>query len=165
MTKTTIDLPFSPDDVREGRVVGHKTFHSPERGYYHEPLYEGEAAKIMAACDKAQAERAERMPDEKAALLAMVAAHTRLGELGWRNAMYCPKDGSSFQVIEPGSSGIHRAHYEGEWPKGTWWVEDGGDLWPSRPCLFKLYPEDQAKEDARMAAAIANCATTQRHGG
>ena len=26
-------------------------------------------------------------------------------------------------------------------------------LWPSRPILFKLYPEDQAKEDERMRNA------------
>ena len=57
--------------------------------------------------------------------------------LGWNDAIYCPKDGSLFLVIEPGSTGRHVAHYDGEWPKGTWWVHEAGDLWPSRPCLFK----------------------------
>jgi hypothetical protein len=88
--------------------------------------------------------RAARMPDERSAIHAMVEAFMRLKELGWNDAIYCPKDGSSFNVIEPGSTGIFRAHYEGEWPKGSWSLEDGGDLWPSRPILFRLYPDDAA---------------------
>lgn len=77
-------------------------------------------------------------------------AYTRLTELGWWDASYCPKDGSHFQAIEAGSTGIHDCAYWGAWPTGGWNIFDG-DVWPSRPILFKLYPEDQAKDDALWA--------------
>lgn len=112
-----------------------------------------EALEIHADLEKRLAERAERLPDERSAICAMFDAYDRLRELGWREAIYCPKDGSSFEVIEAGSTGIFRAHYEGEWPKGSWWLEDGGDVWPSRPILHRLYPEDEAKRKAAMEAA------------
>ncbi len=82
--------------------------------------------------------RARDMPDAQAAVKAMMRAYNRLEDLGWRPAIYCPKDGTVFLAIEPGSTGIFDCHYEGEWPKGSWWLHDGGDLWPSRPALFKL---------------------------
>lgn len=85
--------------------------------------------------------RAAKLPDEKAALDAMCEAYHRLHELGWRDATYCPKDGSGFAVIEAGSTGIHHCTYSGEWPNGTWLVHGDDDLWPSKPILFRLYPE------------------------
>lgn len=118
-------------------VVGHKTFHSPERGYWHEPLTRGEAEELWEAADKNDKRRKEEMPDETAAVRKMFDAWQRLKDLGWNDACYCPKDGSSFLVIEPGSTGFHRAHYSGEWPKGTWWIEEDHDLSPSRPILWK----------------------------
>lgn len=125
---------------------GHKTLHDGTRV----PLTEAEAKQLWEDMERSRAERAARLPDERSALLAMFDAYDRLKELGWREAIYCPKDGSTFQVIEAGSTGVHCAHYDGEWPKGRWWIHDAdGDLSPSRPILFKLYPEDQAKEDAR----------------
>jgi hypothetical protein len=136
---------------RDDDIVGHKTL----RDGSHEPLRRDEADALWARCEAAQKKREADMPDEQAAIDVMGQAHERLRELGWREAIYCPKDGSSFRVIETGSTGIHRAHYSGEWPKGSWWIEADGDLWPSRPCLFKLYPEDQVKYDARMAEARA----------
>ncbi len=145
----------SPDDI-----VGHKTFSTgeicPETGFpasRHEPLTRREADALWDAAMAAKAKRAADMPDEQAALRAMCEAFQRLKELGWSEAMYCPKDGSGFKAIEPGSSGIHDCHYQGEWASGSWWVEDAGDMWPSHPCLFKLYPEDQAKEDVRREEA------------
>src|SRR5690606_6442320 len=92
------------------------------------------------------------MPDEKTALQLFFDAWLRLKDLGWSEAVYCPKDGSHFQVIEAGSTGIHDCSYSGEWPKGSWWVYDG-DVWPSRPVLYRLYPEDEAKRKAKMAEA------------
>lgn len=48
-------------------------------------------------------------------------------------------DGSVFDAIEVGSTGIHDCYYEGKWPAGSWWVRDSdGDLWPSRPMMFRL---------------------------
>ena len=78
-----------------------------------------------------------RTQGEKAILEKMVDAFHGLKSLGWKEACYCPKDGSTFLVIEAGSSGTHKCHYTGEWPTGSWWIEASGDLWPSRPILWK----------------------------
>jgi hypothetical protein len=96
--------------------------------------------QFEAMWKRAEAEEAKRaadMPTELDAINAMWSAYQRLRELGWREAIYCPKDGSVFDAIEPGSTGIFRTHYSGEWPSGSWWAEDGGDLWPARPCLYR----------------------------
>jgi hypothetical protein len=93
---------------------------------------------LLDDIDKAQAKRSEDMPTDKDALLRMFECVQRLKELGWNDAIYCPKDGTIFDAIESGSSGIHKAHYDGKWPEGNWWVHSEGDLWPSRPILFKL---------------------------
>lgn len=154
----------SPDDI-----VGHKTFDTGEHGpdgfpiFRHEPLTRREGEALWEACEAAQAKRATDMPDEQSAIKVMCDAHQRLKELGWREASYCPKDGTHFQAIEPGSSGVHDCSYEGEWPKGSWWVYDG-DVWPSRPSLFKLYPADQIKEDARREEARKRFAAMRASG-
>ena len=94
--------------------------------------------KIMAECKAKEQLRAVTMPDEETALKQMFDAYLRLKELGFNDAMYCPKDGSRFEVIEAGSTGIHKeCHYQGDWPKGTFWIADHGDLWPSHPILFR----------------------------
>lgn len=110
-----------------------------------------ECAELWAGIEADRKRRVEAMPDERAALLQMMDAYTRLQELGWREAIYCPKDGASFDVIEPGSTGIHRAHYSGEWPNGGWWVEADGDLCPSRPILFRLDHDAEAERKRRLA--------------
>lgn len=96
--------------------------------------------RIWVEAMKAKEQRALDMPDDYAALVALSRAHQRLGDLGWRDAIYCPKDGTLFEVIEAGSTGIHDCVYHGEWPKGDWWIIDAGDLCPSRPILFRLKP-------------------------
>lgn len=93
--------------------------------------------KLLQSQDEA---RAKEMKTEKDAISVMFSAWQRLHDLGWRDACYCPKDGSTFYIIEPGSTGIHVAHYQGEWPKGTWWIHADNDLCPSRPILFKPIP-------------------------
>lgn len=119
-------------------IVGHKTFSTPDGGLRHEPLRESEAAAILAASDRATVARAELMPTERDAIGMFFEAWLRLKELGWKDAMYCPKDGSTFDAIEAGSTGIHRCHYEGKWPTGTYWVESHFDLWPSHPVLVRV---------------------------
>jgi hypothetical protein len=99
---------------------------------------EQEMDALLAEIDAKERERAEKMPDERAALEQMFEAWLRLKELGWREVIYSPKDGTVFDSISAGSTGIHDCHYEGEWPEGGWWTFDGGDLWPSRPILFRL---------------------------
>jgi hypothetical protein len=54
------------------------------------------------------------MPTEQDAINVLNSAYERLKEFDWNDPIYCPKDGSSFDVIEAGSTGIHRAHYQGE---------------------------------------------------
>lgn len=103
--------------------------------------------ELIAAIDRRDAEAAAEMPDDAAALKVMFRAFERLKKLGWREAIYCPKDGSTFQVIEPGSTGIHEAHYEGTWPKGGWWVHEAGDLWPSHPILWRPIPATSELDD------------------
>ena len=92
---------------------------------------------ILARADAAKRERAELMPDEWSALEVLFAAYKRLQELGFREAMYCPKDGSIFDAIEAGSTGIHPCNYRGTWSDGNFWIHEDGDLWPSRPILFR----------------------------
>lgn len=144
----------SPDDI-----VGHKTFDTgeicPETGFpalRHEPLKRSEADALWARAEASRIARETAMPDEKSAISHMWDGWYRLKDFGWREVIYCPKDGTHFQVIEAGSTGIHDCNYQGEWPNGSWLLYDG-DVWPSRPILFRLYPEDQAKEDARREEA------------
>lgn len=128
-------------------IVGHKSFETGERdpttGFpvmRHEPLTRAEADALDASWDRAQKLRAETMPTEKDAINAMWEARERLRELGWREAVYCPKDGTAFQIIEAGSTGIFDAFYQGEWPDGYIISHDGGDAYVSRPggpILFK----------------------------
>lgn len=102
---------------------------------------ERDFARLEAAIEREDAARAARMPDTKAALAQMQDAWTRLKDLGWSEAIYCPKDGTVFEAIEAGSTGVHDCHYDGAWPSGSWWTRDDGDLWPSRPILFRLKDE------------------------
>lgn len=118
-------------------IVGHKSFYEGAvKGFRHEPLTRTEADAIMAAADAQQKARAEAMPTEEAAVRALADAVHRLRELGWRDSCYAPKD-VPILMIEPGSSGIHRGTQDGEWPNQRFWIHDAGDMWPSRPCLFK----------------------------
>ena len=78
------------------------------------------------------------MPDDNEALLNMFDAFQRLQELGWRDIIYCPKDGTHFDAIEAGSTGIHNCWYQGTWPKGIWWGDAANDIWPMHPILFRL---------------------------
>lgn len=118
-------------------VVGHKTFSDGEGGFRHEPLTRAEADAFIAAADAAKARRTELYPTEQDAIRGMWEAYQRLRELGWREAIYCPKDGTYFDAIEAGSTGIHDCTYHGEWPKGSWWVAADNDMWPSHPILYR----------------------------
>src|SRR5215469_9165853 len=109
------------------KIVGHKTISDGKGGFIHEPLTEDEAQVLKARSDHERELRFQRMPNEQAAIKQLFDAYLRLTELGWRGISYCPKDGSSFDVIEVGSTGIHRCHYSGEWPDGSWWIEAGSD--------------------------------------
>ena len=114
---------------------------------------QGEAIYAMALAQ--QEARAVAMPTEQDALHQLTQAYHRLTELGWSNPIYCPKDGSPFDVIEAGSSSIHPASYWGEWPTGGWFAHDGGDSYPSRPTLYRPTEAEIAKCDELRAAFAA----------
>ena len=108
-------------------VVGHKSFSTgeldPETGFprlRHEPIRKSEADAMWKAAKEARARRAQTMPDEQSALNVLMDAYTRLKELGWREIIYCPKDGTHFDVIEADSTGVFDCYYDGEWPHGSW---------------------------------------------
>lgn len=145
-----------PDDI-----VGHKTFDTGEIGEHgfpvmrHEPLTRAEGEALWESAKEAERLRAERMPDEQAAIRALFDAWLRLKDFGWNDPQYCPKDGTNFKVIELGSTGIFDCHYQGEWKDGLYMVSDGSDIYPTSDgvAMFKLLPEDQAREDARREEA------------
>lgn len=114
-----------------------------------------EFASIIAEIDAARASRAALMPNEQMAIRVLFEAFDRLRELGWREGIYCPKDGTYFETIEAGSTGIFECCYTGTWPKGYFMTVDDRDAYPSSfaPILFRLKPADEAARKERMAAA------------
>ena len=139
----------------EQEIYGHKTFYSPERGFWHEPLTKAEANELWEAAERERETRAQSMPDTNAAIKAMFEAQQRLKELGWREAQYCPKDGTHFEVIEPGSTGIFDCRYDGEWPDGHYLLFADSDVHCSQPILFRRYPEDEKRYQEKMQKAFA----------
>lgn len=95
-----------------------------------------QAAAIFEAIKERDEERAARMPDFQAALSQASIARERLQSLGWREGIYCPKDGSDFALVEWGSTGIHRGYYMGKWPDGH--VYCGDFLMRPEGMMFKL---------------------------
>lgn len=136
-------IPIAGEPADE--IVGHKTLMDGT----HVPLLRAEARELLAAVDRDKRRRESAMPSERDAIVMMWQAYQRLRELGWREAIYCPKDGTWFQAIEPGSTGQHLCYYDGDWPNGRWTDGDYG----LRPCLFKLSPEDEAKRQEKMTEA------------
>jgi hypothetical protein len=95
---------------------------------------------LLKRLDLSRQERAERLPDAKSCLSSILDARERLIELGWREMSGFPTDGTSFWTVEAGSTGIHDTVYSGEYPNGYFFVQADGDLWPSKPILWK--PKD-----------------------
>lgn len=116
---------------------GHMTFKDGS----HVALSKEDAEMLWRASEDIERRRKELIPTEQAAIHLFFQAWQRLKDFGWREAMYCPKDGTAFDVIEAGSTGIHDCQYQGQWPDGRFWVADAGDLWPSDPVLFRLRKE------------------------
>lgn len=62
-------------------------------------------------------------------------AWNSLKRLGWQEPRYSGiRDGDHFEIIELGSTGIHRAHKDGPYV----WVDDE---WPSHPFLVRKIKE------------------------
>lgn len=63
------------------------------------------------------------------ALVEAAKARDTLRVLGWQDGRSAPRDGSAFEVIQPGVSvGIFRCTKQGEYAM----VEDGNDIYPQR---------------------------------
>lgn len=137
--------------MTEQKYHGHMTMADGS----HVPLTEEQASALWEQIEQRTAERAAKLPDQKTAIGAMFEAYDRLRELGWQEIIYSPKDGSWFDVIEPGSTGIHRCHYVGEWPDGDWYGPDDEWYGRMRPILFRLDPEAEAERKRKMAEAAA----------
>lgn len=74
---------------------------------------------------------------EQAALNKLFDAYQALKRLGWTEPRYSGiKDGERFELIELGSTGVHRAHKDGPYV----WVD--GE-WPSHPFLVRLLAEEK----------------------
>ena len=117
-------------------VVGHKTFADG----HHEPLRQSEADALWEAVERDRLEREAQMPDSLSALTLACSAQIRLRDLGWREGVYCPKDGSQFAIIMWGSTGIHSGHYMGKWPEGHIYCGDflyrpDGVMWKATSAL------------------------------
>lgn len=84
----------------------------------HVPLTKEDADALWKASEEAEAKSAKDMPETSDAIQVMQRGCSRLRDLGWREAQYCPKDGTPFAVIEYGSTGIFEAWYNGDWPDG-----------------------------------------------
>ena len=126
---------------KEDPIVGHKTF-TDGHGFRHEPLRESEANEIMARIEASNKRRAELMPTEKDAAKMLFEAWYRLKELGWKETCYGPTN-QPVLVVEPGSSGLHKAIRHEPWPEKTWWSFDS-EMYPMNPCLFRpLEPKSE----------------------
>jgi hypothetical protein len=77
----------------------------------------------------------QRQPtnEEREALDQLFSAYNRLRSLGWQDAQYTPSPPVEFEVIELGSTGIHRAVRMKE-ESHVAWIDKN---WPSRPLLIK----------------------------
>lgn len=77
-----------------------------------------------------------RVPtDEQGLIDAMFSCWWELQQKHrWREAAYAPRDGRLIEVIEAGSTGIHRATRDDE---GSFWTHDAHDTYPSNPILFR----------------------------
>lgn len=96
--------------------------------------------EILREADAQQQARAEQFPDEQSVIRMMVQCRLRLEELGWRSALYAPRDGSHFLAITPGYAGPS----ECTWLGSGFFVADGNDWWPTTPSHFKLMEEKKS---------------------
>jgi hypothetical protein len=106
---------------------------------------EEQADAIIKALDADKAKRIDEMPDVDSALRVFTRSYRRLIELGFKEIIYHPKDGSTFEVIEPGSTGIFPCEFWESPTRGSFWImQDGGC--PSHPVLWRPTQGKRADE-------------------
>ena len=88
--------------------------------------------------------REETLPLEQDALDLVDFAVKRLQDLGFRDMIYGPKDGTVVEAWRIGCTSFYKCYYQGVWPAGNWYGvdPDDGDQWVDYPVMFRLIPED-----------------------
>ncbi len=97
-----------------------------------------ELQKLWKEYDKKAKDYREK--GDEALLRQMIDAYGGLILLGWRDIESAPRDGTRFLAVCLASTGVF-VHYEED---GLWWAEAHGDLWPSKPILWKPIPDEKA---------------------
>jgi hypothetical protein len=80
--------------------------------------------------------------EEQMHIFAIQTACRALEKLGWRHAMYAPRDNSTFLSIGIGSTGIHETTRHED---GSFWIYDG-DVWPATPGTIMWKPLPPGRE-------------------
>jgi hypothetical protein len=86
-------------------------------------------------------EYAVRPSDDQSGIARLYSAYRDLLAAGWREAMYAPKDGTEIEIIEMGSTGIHKVAWcsFGHKPLDSCGCFFGGaEGYPSHPVLYRL---------------------------
>lgn len=86
--------------------------------------------------------------DEEESVRLVSRIYLRLKELGWRDAMYAPKDSSPLDCIEAGCSVVLTNCARDE---NGFWHYDGNDTWPLTPVLFRAALAPSAEGGSRDA--------------
>ena len=95
-------------------------------------------AELRAHWAKCAKEQPDFTLEEERGFLDQVRkAYEDLRQMGWQEIEYCPKDGTTFLAICAGWSRVVPCLYRGDWPTGSWWALDSGDMWPVYPMLWK----------------------------
>ncbi len=93
-----------------------------------------ELEEIRMISDRPRAEREERLPDEDAAIQAIIDGYGRLVEFGWKPVADIADDGSYLGIVHGKDSAVFCRFVDpGRW--GHWEVwhadeEDGESIWP-----------------------------------
>lgn len=111
------------------------------------PKYGRINEESFAMMEASRVRRGQEMLTAADALRAICVAVARLRDLGWQEAVYCPKDGSVFLVCEAGSTGVFDCYYYGDWPDGYFMVMDERDEYPTSfpPLMWKKKPTGAAR--------------------
>jgi hypothetical protein len=110
-------------------------------------LSEETGRRLVEAIKADKAKGIEEMPDVQAALRVFTRAYRRLIDLGFREIIYHPKDGATFEVIEPGSTGIHPCQFWTEPARGSFWsFSQDGDCGPAHPVLWRPMQQDPTSD-------------------
>lgn len=102
-------------------------------------LTNAEKQELWQAAMRQKAERDARLPDEMACARALADALHRLQDLGWRDAHYARGELADVEMIEVGSTGIHRGYRD----QYGFWINADGDTSPSRPLVYRILTTDR----------------------